>query len=139
MAKRVSTHRIRKNRLYTYEDAGNCLGITSRTIRAWRAQGLSVLTGNRPHYVLGEAIIEFVECKQVKRCVKLGLDQMYCFKCKAPKNPLGAMVDYIAINTTKGRFVGLCEACEGPLHRFVGKADLPRFADIYDIAVTRSP
>lgn len=31
--------------------------------------------------------------------------------------------------------MGLCEICEGPVHRFAGKASLSKFNGIFDIAI----
>lgn len=135
MAKRVSARKIKMHRLYTYEEAGDALGITSNTVRSWRSGGLQVMAASTPHYILGAELIAHIERRQKKHSVKLGLDQMYCFRCKEPQNPLRAMVDYIPINDTRGRLTGLCGACEGVLQRFVGKGDLGKFGEIYDITI----
>lgn len=134
MSKRVSTRRIKKHRLYSYEEAGDALGVTPQTVRAWRSNGLEVMAASTPHYILGAELIRYLNDKQAKRSVKLALDQMYCFRCKAPRKPLWAMVDYVPVNDTRGRLTGLCEACEGGLQRFVGKGDLAKFGQIYEIA-----
>jgi hypothetical protein len=134
MAKRASTRKIKQHRLYTYEEAGGNLGVTAHTVRSWRPSGLQVMTARTPHYILGAELIRYLEDKQAKKSVKMSLDQMYCFKCKTPQKPLWAMVDYIPINDTRGQLTGLCGACEGGLHRFVGKGDLGRFGQIYDIS-----
>ena len=133
MAKRVSTRKIKKNRLYGYEEAGNALGVSPHTVRTWRASGLVVMAATTPHYILGAELIRYVEDKQAKNSIKMGLDQMYCLRCKKPRKPLWAMVDYLPINDAKGRLTGLCETCEGGLHRFVGQDDLGKFGQIYEI------
>lgn len=138
MSKRVSTRRIKKHRLYSYDEAGNALGVTSHTVRSWRADGLDVMTAHTPHYILGAELIRYLEDKQAKRAVKMSLDQMYCFKCKTPQSPLWAMVDYIPINATRGRLAGLCTVCEGDLQRFVGEGDLGRFRQIFEITLKNS-
>lgn len=135
MAKRVSTRKIKKHRLYGYDEAGAALGVNPHTVRAWRSSGLSVMAASTPHYILGAELIRYIDNKQAKRSVKMALDQMYCFKCKAPHKPLWGMVDYIAVNDTRGRLTGLCEACEGGLQRFVGKGDLIKFDEIYEITI----
>ena len=106
MAKRVSTRKIKKHRLYGYDEAGDALGVTSHTVRSWRASGLEVMATNTPHYILGAELIRYIEDKQATKSVKMALDQMYCFKCKEPRKPLWAMVDYIPINGTRGRLTG---------------------------------
>ncbi|GAA6206741.1 hypothetical protein NBRC116601_00340 [Cognatishimia sp. WU-CL00825] len=133
MAKRVSIRKIGKHRLYSYEEAGVALGVTRHTVRSWRSSGLQVMTASTPHYILGAELIRFIKHKQAKKSVKLALDQMYCFKCKAPRRPLWAMVDYIPINDARGLITGLCEVCEGDVQRFVGKGDLGKFGQIYEI------
>jgi hypothetical protein len=135
MAKRVSTRKVKKHRLYTYEQAGNVMGVTSHTVRAWRAGGLEVMAASKPHYILGAALIAYVEQKKIERSAKGALDEMYCFTCKVRRKPLGAMVDYIPITATRGRLVGLCEVCDGSLHSFAGKANLGKFDGVYDIAI----
>ena len=135
MAKRVSTRKVKKHRLYSYEEAGGALGVTAHTVRSWRSAGLQVMTANTPHYILGAELIRYLKEKQTKKSVKLNLDQMYCFKCKEPQKPLWAMVDYIPVNDTRGRLHGLCETCEGPLQRFVALGDLGKFGEIFDITI----
>jgi hypothetical protein len=133
MAKRVSTRKIKKHRLYSYDEAGDALGVTPHTVRAWRAGGLQVMAATTPHYILGAELIRFIEEKQAKRSSKMALDQMYCLKCKVPRKPLWGMVDYVPSSAARGRLTGLCEICEGGLQRFVGKGDLGKFGQIYEI------
>ncbi|MEO9515810.1 MAG: hypothetical protein ABJH20_20470 [Rhizobiaceae bacterium] len=133
MAKRVSTRKIKKHRLYSYDEAGDLLGVTRHTVRSWRASGLEVMAATKPHYILGAELIRYIDDKQVKRSIKMTLDQMYCLKCKAPRKLLWGMVDYIPNSDTKARLTGLCETCEGGLQRFVSKGDLGKFSQIYEI------
>lgn len=135
MGKKVSTRRIKKDRLYTYKEAGELMNITEHTVRAWVSLGLQVMKTRKPHYILGEALIAFVAEKQAKRTSESCLDKMYCFTCQECRKPLGAMVDYMPINDTRGRLTGLCEDCEGPIHRFAGRASLAKFDGIYDIVI----
>jgi len=135
MAKRVSTRKIKKHRLYSYEEAGGALGVTPHTVRAWRASGLVVMAASTPHFILGAELIRYIGDKQAKRSVKMALDQMFCLKCKEARKPLWAMVDYLPINDTRGRLTGLCEVCEGDLQRFVGKGELGAFGQFYDITI----
>jgi len=133
MAKRVSTRKIKKHRLYRYDEAGGALGVSPHTVRSWRSLGLQVMATTTPHYILGAELIRYIEDKKAKRTVKMALDQMYCFKCKEPRKPLWGLVDYVPSTDTRGRLMGLCEACEGGLQRFVGQSDLGKFVELYEI------
>ena len=133
MGKRVSTRRIKKDRHYTYEMAADVLGLSPRTVMSWRNDGLQVMDTGRPHYVLGEALIEFCKKRQAQRSIGMAVDQMYCFRCREPRRPYGAMVDYVPINDVRGCLVSLCEECERPLGRFTQLVALPELSQFFDI------
>jgi len=135
VTKRVSTRRVKKDRLYTYEEAGAVLGVTSHTVRAWRSIGLDVMTASKPHYILGAALISYIERKKIQRSANGSLYEMFCLTCKTCRKPYGALVDYIPITDTRGRLMGLCGTCEGSLHRFTSKAGLGKFDGVYDIVI----
>jgi hypothetical protein len=82
MAKRVSTRKIKKHRLYGYGEAGDALGVTSHTVRSWRPLGLEVMAATIPHYILGAELIRYTEDQQAKRSVKMSLDQMFASSLK---------------------------------------------------------
>ena len=134
MAKRVSARRIKKDRLYTYEMAGEQLSVSVQTVRSWRSLGLSVLAIKKPHYILGEALIEFLGKRQERRSVKMRVDQFFCLTCRSPQRPYGLMVDYVPINNVRGRLEALCEVCEGRCQRFAGEASLKGLGEIFEIA-----
>lgn len=138
MAKRVSKRKIKKHRVYTYEEASGALGVSPHTVRAWRSSGLSVMATSVPHYILGAELIRYLDNRQAKRSGKMDLDQMFCFRCKTPQNPLWAMVDYVPITDTRGRLTGLCGVCEGDVQRFVGHRDLGKFEQVFEIAFKSS-
>lgn len=134
MAKRVSSRGIRKHRHYTYSDAADVLGVTVQTVRSWRDGGLQVMTGKRPHYILGESLIEFLQIRRENLAVAMARDQIFCLSCRAPRRPYGMMVDYVPITATRGRLVALCEVCEGQCQRFASKASIPELAQIFEFA-----
>jgi len=138
MAKRVSARRVRKHRHYTYETAADVLDVSVQTVRAWKAEGLTVLADRKPHYILGEALIEFLTRRHKNRSVIMAADQFYCFTCRAPHKPFGMMVDYVSISATRGRLVALCEACERPCHRFVSASSLGELRQIFEIATSNT-
>ena len=134
MAKRVSTRGIKKDRHYTYEMAAELLGVSIQTVRSWRRLGLVVLVAKKPHYILGEALIEFLRKRQEKRFFKMRADQFNCFTCRSPQRPYGMMVDYVPINDVRGILEALCEVCEGCCHRFTNEASLKELGEIFEIA-----
>ena len=49
----------------------------------------------------------------------------YCFRCRAPKRPAEAMVDYVPRTPITGNLIGLCETCGTAMHRRARKAAIP--------------
>jgi len=135
MAKRLSARRIKKNRQYTYEDAADALGVTAQTVRAWREEGLIVLTSCIPHIIMGFALKEFIVNRTANARQSLEEDEVFCMRCKAPRKPFGMMADYVAINANRGRLVTLCECCEGRCVRLVSASAVARLSTKMDIAM----
>lgn len=134
MAKRVSARRIKKHRLYTYEEAAEALGVTPQTVRSWRGDGLPVLTAKIPHLIMGHALKEFVAQRTIKAKQPLADDEVFCLRCKAPRKPYGMMADYVSMADQSGRLEALCEVCEGRCIRMVRAADIPRLSKNLEIA-----
>lgn len=135
MAKRVSARRIKLNRQYTYDEAARELGVTPQTVRAWRAQGLSVLDDQVPHLIIGCVLKDFVETRQPKP-QRLGIGEFLCMgRCQAPTRPYGRMADYIAFDGERGRLEALCERCETRCSRLVRASALPEWRLILDVAM----
>lgn len=134
MAKRVSARRIRKHRLYTYEEAAEALGVTPQTVRSWRDLGLPVLMQKTPHLILGQALKDFITQRALKAKQPLADYEVFCLRCKTQRKPFGMMADYVAISPTSGRLLTLCEVCEGRCIRMVKASDIPRLSQILEIA-----
>ena len=134
MAKRVSASRIKKHRQYTYEEAAEALGVTPQTVRAWRGDGLSVLSEKIPHLILGYVLKEFLIQRSHNAKQPLKDDEVYCLRCKTPRKPFGMMADYVPKTPNAGRLMTLCEVCETSCSRMVRSADIPRLSQIFEIA-----
>ncbi len=135
MAKRVSTRGLRKNRHYTYEDAGDILGLSPHTVRGWKKLGLIVMTDSIPHIIIGEDLIDFINSRQVAP-QKLGPHEFWCCACKGPTTPLGRVAFYTPLTPARGQLEGLCATCEGVIFRFAGVRSLSDLAVHCEIAHT---
>jgi hypothetical protein len=132
MSKRVSTRRIKANRHYPYDIAADLLGITPQTLRTWRKAGLRVMTDTRPHLILGEDLIAFIEVHQ-KPPAKMAPDEFKCLTCKRPTRPLERLVFYTPLTKHRGQLEAVCEVCEGQCFRFAGETSLTKTAQFLEI------
>lgn len=134
MPKRVLTRNIKSNYMYTYEEAGEVVGVTSQTIRTWRDGGLRILDAQRPHGVMGFDLKYYIDKRTESSKRPLRDDEFYCLTCKVGRRPAGAMADYVPITDSRGQLRALCEVCEGVCNRIIRAADIPRWSEKLEIA-----
>lgn len=135
MAKRPKPRSIRAARTYTIEEAATALGVSTVTVRAWVKAGLPIMKAERPYLILGEALREFLQCRSAKAKKRLQPDQLYCLACKAPRAPMGMLVDLVVQNGQTARLVGLCDVCGGTCNRMISRSASDQFAKIFEIAI----
>jgi len=125
---------VRAARSYTIPEAAEALGVSVGTVRGWARQGLRLLDRQRPFLILGSDLRSFLEMRRAKGKAALAPDELYCLSCKAPRRPLGMMVDWNTQTAKTARMAGLCEACGGTCNRMINAAALPRIKTIFDVA-----
>lgn len=135
MVKRPNPRSIRAARPYTIEEAAEALGVSIGTVRAWEKAGLPIMKSERPYLILGEALRDFLQIRAAAAKAPLQPDQLYCFTCKAPRSPLGLIVDIFPGTAKTARLAGLCDVCGGTCNRMVSRSAIDRFSRIFDIAI----
>ncbi|MGI9350157.1 MAG: helix-turn-helix domain-containing protein [Rhizobiaceae bacterium] len=135
MTRRVNLRKIKSGLPYTCEEAAEALNVTVQTVRSWEKRGLQIMKSQRPYLICGAVLREFLEKKQESRKQRLADNELYCTKCKKPRNPYGDMADYIPLNDKSGRLVGLCSFCEKYCQRFVSLGQLPKLQAHIEIVI----
>lgn len=135
MARRPNPRSIRAARPYTTEEAAEALGVSIGTVRSWVKAGLPIMKSERPYLILGEQMRDYLQTRAGSMKTPLGPDQLYCFTCKAPRTPLGLMVDLSAQTTKTARLTGLCDVCGGICNRMISRSAIERFAQIFDLRI----
>lgn len=134
MPKLPNPRSVRATRSYTIPEAAEALGVSVGTVRGWVRQGLRMLSGQRPFLILGSDLRTHIEARRAKGKVQLAPEELYCLSCKAPRKPLGMMVDWHRQTAKTARIVGLCEVCGGSCNRMVRAGSLPRMRTVFDVA-----
>jgi hypothetical protein len=134
MVRRTSHRTIRAARTYTLLEAAEALDVSLGSIRNWVKKGLPIMKAQRPFLILGSDLKEFRREQAAKRRSSLGPNQLYCLSCKAPRSPMGMMVDCINQTATTARLMGLCEVCSGTCNRMISRAKIGQFGKIFALA-----
>ena len=128
MARRPGWRAVKRRRSYTYEEAARTLRVHKNTVRNWaRAEGLPVLTGGKPHLILGCDLIDFLQVRKERRRVRLKPGEFYCFGCKAARRPAEGLVEVLPGGAGPANLRAICPACEQLMHRRVARARIGEF------------
>ena len=139
MAKRPKINAIKSARTYTIDEAAQALGVTHQTVRAWVKAGLPLMRSQRPFLILGDALRCFLDSRAQSTKAPLKPDQLYCLRCKAPRVPMGLMVDCVAQTPKTARLLGLCEVCGGTCNRMISRDKISDFARFFVLATRDGP
>ena len=113
-----------KERFTTYE-AAEALGVHRNTVRNWLKEGLASINDKRPTLILGADIKAFLASRRKARRRPCQPGQIFCIKCRFPKNPALGMADYLPTTSTLGTLIGLCPDCGTIIRRWTSLARLP--------------
>jgi predicted transcriptional regulator len=119
MSRKHNPQRVKLHFSYTIDEIARLLGVHKNTVRSWFRAGLETIDSSRPTMVQGRVLRVFLERRRSDRKRKCGPGTFYCFKCRAPKAPALAMVDYVQRTSSSGNLKALCESCSSIMHRHV--------------------
>ncbi|SOD20691.1 helix-turn-helix domain-containing protein [Nitrosomonas ureae] len=125
MKKRLHNPNIAKiHRNYTVEEVAILYGVFKGTVRAWIKSGLPTLNDKRPMLILGSDLVAFHQARRTKNKQKCKPGEIYCVRCRTPKNPAGDMADYRIITEKIGNLEAICPDCDKIMNRRVNISKL---------------
>ncbi len=93
------------------------------------------MKARRPFLILGDALRQFLADRATGAKVVLHPGQLYCFTCKAGREPMGQMVDCLPQSTKTARLVGLCEVCGCTCNRMISRSKIEEFGQIFELVI----
>jgi hypothetical protein len=110
--RRIDPRRIKIHRSYTIEELARAVGCHKNTARAWTRQGLKAMDDGRiPRLYHGRDARRFLESRRSKQKRKCKPHQLYCFRCREPREPSGLSVDYRRTSALGGILSARCGEC----------------------------
>jgi hypothetical protein len=99
----VNSRRIKGLRSYTVEEASQLGWASIETPFAqWIKAGLAVIDTRRPVVMTGRDARKFLEARRATAGENASPGQMYCFKCRVPRQPTRNEATFVATTTTVG-------------------------------------
>jgi hypothetical protein len=107
-------------------------------VRAWVKTGLPTCDGKRPILILGGELAGYLKARRTKNKRPCQPGEIYCVRCRAPKQPFGSMADYVPITESLGNLEGICPDCQGMIYRRASLAKLAQIRGKLDITITEA-
>jgi hypothetical protein len=140
MRKRRPNYRLVKiHRSYTVEEIARLFGIHKNTVRAWVRAGLPTSDSKRQILILGVRLADFLQARRTKSKRPCQPGEIYCVRCRAPKQPAGNMVEYQPITEQLGNLEGICPDCDLMIYRRASMEKLAQILGKLDITFAEAP
>ena len=125
MRKRRPNPRLVKiHRNYKVEEIARLFGIHKNTVRAWVKAELPISDGNRPMLILGQDLRAYLQECRTKNKQPCRPGELYCFHCRAPREPAGGMADCLPLTPSVGHLTAICPDCFCMMNQHISMAKL---------------
>lgn len=134
MARRKRTYNtslIKKTVSYSLYDIAELYHIHRATVRSWLKQGLKRIDDKRPFLVNGAELEVFLKTRQSKRKHKCQPDELYCCRCRKPRQAKNNTVILKKLNQKVGRLQGRCTECGSRTNKAISLKKIDNLKDIF--------
>jgi hypothetical protein len=124
---------IRAAYSHSIEEIADLFSLHPNAIRQWLKAGLGTIDNRRPYYIHGTQLIAFLSARQRGRKQCCAVDEMFCFRCRAPRRPLRREVIVETLNSRQTLVRGACELCGTKMYRSCSTAKAPDLHQVFTV------
>jgi len=128
-----NTNLIKESLCYSTNDMARRFNIHKRTVQEWYKAGLPRIDNRKPSLVLGTDLKNFLKTRQNKRKSKCRKNELYCMKCKAPRQSSNNAVDIRLLSKTRLMIIGLCVHCNTKTNKIATTKNIAEISKIFAI------
>jgi hypothetical protein len=131
MARRHQNPRLAKiHRSYKIDEIADLYGTHKNTVLNWIKQGLPTFDNKRPLMILGSDLNAFHAKRRVKNRHPCKPNEIYCMKCKIPKEPPAGMMEYQPVNAKTGNLIGICPVCQTLMYKRISNSKIQQLSTL---------
>ena len=128
-----NTNLIKETLCYSTNEMAKRFNIHKRTVQEWYKAGLPRIDKRKPSLVLGADLKDFLKQRMNKRRSKCRRNELYCMKCKAPRQSRDNTVDIRFLSKTRLMILGLCAQCHTKTNKVNSTQNLMEISKIFAI------
>ena len=132
--RRFNPRRVKIHRTFTVDEVARLFSVHNNTVRAWIKSGLPTTDARRPILILGRELARFLHARRQRTRQQCQPGQLYCLRCRAPREPASRMAAYVPITPSSGNLRGQCGDCGVLMWRRVSLMRLSGVAGALDVA-----
>jgi transposase-like protein len=115
--RRYNARRVKIHRSYTVEEVARLFEVHKNTVRAWLKSGLQQIDDRRPTLLLGRQLASFLHARREHKRQRCRPEELYCFRCRAPRTSAAQRADYLPITASSGNLRAICSVCGTHMYR----------------------
>jgi hypothetical protein len=131
--------RVKIHRSYTIAEAAGCCEVHRNTVRHWIKHGLLTLNDGKPILIHGRELAGFLMVRRANSKRPCQPGELYCLRCRAPKNPALNKAEYQPITATTGNLTARCADCGTRMNRRASWATLEQIRGQMEITMPQAP
>ena len=124
---------IKETLSYSTNEMAKRFNIHKRTVQEWYRAGLPRIDNRKPSLVLGADLKDFLKTRLNKRKNKCRKNELYCLKCKVPRQSWNNVVDIRFLSKIRLMIIGLCAQCNTKTNKIASIKNLADVSKIFAI------
>jgi hypothetical protein len=137
--RRYNARRVKIHRSYTVEEVARLFEVHKNTVRAWLKSGLQQIDDRRPTLLLGRQLASFLHARREHKRQRCRPEELYCFRCRAPRTSAARRADYLPITPSSGNLRAICSECGTRMYRRVSFRKLATAVGDLQVALPQGP
>lgn len=134
-SRRHNPRLVKMHRSYTVVEVAVLFGICRNTVRNWIKGGLEFVRHGKRILIPGRELRRYIENNNCSRKRKCGPGELFCLRCKTPREPLEAAAVMTMKTPSRGTLEALCATCGTKMYRHANIASMDDIRAVLQITI----